>query len=340
MPQSTPFTPDFRALLPLALLYFILCFAAHPQSAIMQGRFIDPDDTMYAVQSLELLDGQGWYDRTEHRMIPPDGVPFHFSRLLEIPYAATIAVLSPLTGRDHAVLLTAAFWPPVFLLGLFIALRQQARLFMPRKWAALTIFTGMLAQGLLFDFMPGHIDHHGFVALLIELCLSLTCVMTLRPQNIFPAAAAGSILALSVSIGLEALPWLLAFSLFIGIWACATPQRAKAGLVFGLSLFVAGAALLALYRPLSQWGMTDLTGYSITYLTLFLGIALSLACVWALRHNPDISQRVVLGGLFAGLMGVGYLSSFPELFAGPYGAVDKRLLDFLLPNIKEAIPLI
>jgi len=339
MPILSIFKPPFRGLLPLLWLCFVLCFVLHPQSAIMHGRLIDPDDTMYALQSAELLDGQGWYDRIEHRINPPDGVPFHFARLMELPYAATIGALTPLTGRADALLVTSALWPPIFLLGLLFIYRKQARLFLPKKWIGLTAFICMLAQGLLFDFMPGHIDHHGFVALLVNLCLCFVLSMLACPRKIKPAIAAGVTMAFVLSIALEVLPWLLAFSAFIGIWACLKPERAKPALAYSAVLSLGGLLLLPTYRTPSDLFTADLITFSSVYIVLLLGITLCFGTVWLLRKKHDATQRVAIAGIFAAVAGALFLYAFPQLLQGPYGALDSRLIDLML-NIKEAIPLI
>ncbi|MDR3450574.1 MAG: hypothetical protein P4M15_12680 [Alphaproteobacteria bacterium] len=335
--------PPFRGLIPFLLAYFVLCFVVHPQSALMQGRFVDPDDTMYAVQSAELLDGQGWYDRVEHRMNPPanssvGGTPFHFTRLMELPYAATLAVLTPLLGRENGVIAMTAVWPPVFLLGMLLLFRKQARLFVPKAWATLAAFIGLTAQGLLFDFMPGHIDHHGFVALLIEACLVLFLLVLTSPRRIPYAATAGALMALALVIGLETLPWLLAFTTFLGVWASLRRERAAAGVAYAGAMLGTGIVLLPTYRL--DFFTLDLTAYSIVYVALLFGIFMCLGAIWLLRHNPDRVARMTMGAIFAALAGIVFLSCFPDLLQGPYGAVDARLMQFMLPNTKEAMPLV
>ena len=163
------FKPPFHGLLWLCWLYFALCFVVHPQSPIMHGRFIDPDDTLYAVQSAELLDGQGWYDHIEHRMDPPCGRGYS---LLAFDAASlcgdnrrACAVCSvaptPYSLRRH-------YGRHYFFWACFSPSGGRRGCFMPKSWIGLTAFVIILMQGVVFDFMPGHIDHHGFEALLCQ----------------------------------------------------------------------------------------------------------------------------------------------------------------------------
>ena len=324
----------------LCWLYFVLCFAVHPQSPITHGRFIDPDDTLYAVQSAELLDGQSWYDLTEHRMDPPKGVNVYYSRLLELTYAATIGVLTPFVDRANAIFIMAALWPPSFLLGLLFAVRRQARLLIPKGWAELTALVIILMQGVLYDFMPGHIDHHGFGALLVSLCLGFGLSMIANPSKTRSAAAAGATLALALSVALESLPWLLTFSAFIGAWACLKPERANSALAFGGALSLVGSILLLTYRAPADLFTIDLTSFSFVYIILLYGIGLCMAVVWLLRREPDTPKKVAQAVIFAATTGTLFLCTFPDLLFGPYGAVDKEFVDFILPFIKETTPLV
>ena len=52
---------------------------------------LSTDDAMRLVQVRDLLAGQGWFDLTQYRLNPPDGVAMHWSRLIDLP----IAILHP-----------------------------------------------------------------------------------------------------------------------------------------------------------------------------------------------------------------------------------------------------
>src|SRR5260370_41349134 len=48
------------------------------------------DDAMRLVEVRDLLAGQGWFDLTQYRLNPPDGVVMHWSRLIDLPLALLI----------------------------------------------------------------------------------------------------------------------------------------------------------------------------------------------------------------------------------------------------------
>jgi hypothetical protein len=61
----------------------------------------DTDDALRLVQVRDLLAGQGWFDLHQYRIMAPEGVLMHWSRLVDLPLAATIVALRPLLGT-HA----------------------------------------------------------------------------------------------------------------------------------------------------------------------------------------------------------------------------------------------
>src|SRR5690606_34128818 len=88
---------------------------------VANGQFPDPDDTLRMVQLRDLLGGQAWFDVTQYRIDPPDGVPMHWSRLVDVPLAFVALTLTPLIGAASAQT-TAAVIVPLLTLGCLVAL--------------------------------------------------------------------------------------------------------------------------------------------------------------------------------------------------------------------------
>lgn len=338
---NKPITPPFRGLLILCWVYFILCFFLHPESALLVGRFIDPDDSMYLVHTLDWVNGQGWFDRVEHRMNPPEGVFIHFSRLMEIPYAFTIVLLKPFVGSLKAALATAAIWPLLFLLSLMIIYKRLMGEFIDKRWAGLVSFVVILSTNTTFAFMPGQIDHHGFVALLLLLSMTVFVVSIRASDKVLLPLIVGFILSLALVISLEILPFLLLFAFFVVVVDCAEGGIHKIKPIhMGLSLSTTGTFLLFLQRPFGSWLEMDLANYSAAYVLILYGISalfFALKPIARLRNNTFRFLSVVILALVLAAI---YLNYFPQMESGPYGAVDPSLTNFLLPNITEAVPLI
>ena len=64
------------------------------------GEMLSTDDAMRLVEVRDFLAGQGWFDLTQYRLSPPDGVPMHWSRLIDLPLAALIGALTPPLGPE------------------------------------------------------------------------------------------------------------------------------------------------------------------------------------------------------------------------------------------------
>ena len=87
-------TSDFilRAFAAWLLIAALQLLVAVPGLRAM--RFPDPDDVMRLVQVRDWLGGQGWFDLTQHRVSPPQGVAMHWSRLVDLPIALPVVLLT------------------------------------------------------------------------------------------------------------------------------------------------------------------------------------------------------------------------------------------------------
>jgi hypothetical protein len=331
------FRPPFDGLMFLVIVYFAWCFLVFPHSQILRGNFPDPDDYMYLTQVLDWLKGQGWYDNIQHRLNPPEGVPIHFSRFAQLPMAILILVFKGMgLGSYGAAILTGLIYPFILLAGLLVAMRWLAQSVMPKRWSGVTAYVTLFATGMMFMFMPGHVDHHGLVVGLIV--LTLGCVMRLidEPEQYRWAFGAGLILALGLTVALETLPWLLLISVGIGMLAVAKGgAEARSGLIFGTTLCLSSAGFLLLTRVPDQLFELDILTYSLVYLLLTGGIALAFIGVGVVAKTNEWIRWVTGVGL-ALLAGLLFIHRFPELITGPYGAIDPQLAPIILGEVDEA----
>ena len=81
-----------------------------------RGDALSTDDAMRLVEVRDLLAGQCWFDLTQYRLSPPDGVAMHWSRLIDLPLAMLIRageiVLPPALAEQVATIV----WPAALLL--------------------------------------------------------------------------------------------------------------------------------------------------------------------------------------------------------------------------------
>jgi len=334
------FRPPFDGLWLAVLLYYFWSYLVFPHSGILRGNLPDPDDYMYLDQVLDWIKGQGWFDNVQHRLDPPIGGQIHFSRLTEIPMALLTLLFEGLgLSPTGAAMIMAMIEPLILFAGFFAAIRWAAASFMPKEWAGITAFVTLFASGLTPMFAPGHVDHHGLILVLIATALGFCARMMREPDRLRWAIGAGAILAVALTVALEILPWLIVISAGLGLWAVVKGRAAAhSGLVYGLVLYIASAALLLITEPPAQLFVPNMMAYSVVYV-LFTG---SIAVVFAgisLAAKGDAVWRFLLAAALAAATGIMFLTHFPALAGGPWNAVDPDLSKMILNNVNEAYPL-
>lgn len=334
------FRPPFDGLGLVCVLYFAWAFLIYPHSLVLRGEFPDTDDTMYLTQILDWLGGQGWYDNIQHRLDPPAGVPIHFSRLAQLPMAGIILIVEFLgLGPKGGATIMAMIYPLILLGMLFATLRWVAGNFVPKDWAGATAYVGIFATSTLYLFQPGHVDHHNLIVVLIAAALGTVCRMMQRPDRHRWPFYTGLLIALSMVIALEVLPWLLLLSAFLGLWAIVKGgNAARGGLLYGVTLFASSALGLLLTRPPADLMNLDVLTYSVVYVLMTGCIAVSFAGVFLLAQKP-VAARFVIGLTLAITTGFWFLRQFPDLIAGPYGGIDPAIARIILDEINEAQPM-
>jgi len=110
----------------------------------------DNDDIMRLVEVRDLLGGQGWFDMMQYRLGLADGTLMHWSRLVDLPIAATIKFLSLFMAMPLAEGVAATVWPLLVSLLLFVPLGLAGR----RIGGVVTLHL-VLGIGAIFD-MPLH----------------------------------------------------------------------------------------------------------------------------------------------------------------------------------------
>ncbi len=319
--------------------YFVIAYVALPNN-IWRGNFLDPDDYTYLTQTLDWLKGQGWFDAIQHRMNAPEGVAIHFTRFAQLPIAGLIVFFRALNySWQGAATLTAFLLPLLYLALFFYVLRHTADRFVSPTWSRLGAFIAVFASGLMSKFAPSQVDHHALEIILITGSIGLLAKTFETPiQKRWPIAA-GVLLALSTAIALEALPWMILASATLGLWTALTgPKAAKPTLLFGLTLATTGAICLLLDKPFPTLFEIQLLSYSFAYVLLMAGIALALAIAALSARIPNLKGRLVVSTVGAAALGIAYLTAFPQLLAGPYGAMDPRLAELFFANVSEAVP--
>lgn len=316
----------------LAWLVVTILLLAVGWRQVVEGRFPDPDDTLRIVQVRDLLAGQPWFDLHQYRINPGDSPVMHWSRLVDLPLLALIALLTPALGQAMAEQ-AAALALPLLTLGAIISVigYMAHRLFEP-KIAGLACLACGLSPLLLLQLQPLRVDHHGW-----QICLLVIAVAALMNRTAWVGGAIpGLAMAAGLSISIELLPLAAAIACVLLLrWLRDRERR------WWLASYLASLAggLAALF--VLTHGLADLTRYcdavSPAHLLFFAVVALSsLAIAW----RKDLPGIAVVG-LLAGAGGLGiaaFLWQAPGCLNGPFGSLDPLVREYWYLNVFEGRP--
>ena len=304
---------------------------------VIDGQLVNNDDYMRMVQVTDWMEGAGWYGLRQPRVDPPDGLDMHWSRLPDIPIAATILALQPFLGEAQARQVAAIVVPILTLLALVFAVTWAARPILGRDNAPLAALVVVTALPMVIQLSPGRIDHHGWQLVLMAVAMGTLTRMLIRPQMAAPAVTAGCVWAAALWIGGEVLPWLVVFCGVVGVvWIVRGGPLIDAAARFALTLAAAMIVILPLAAPPDRWATVACDGYSIVYVGLATALAAATVALRLVARNAVTAAArggwaVVVGAAAAGVLAV----AFPECRSGPFGQVDPGLAPIWMDHIAE-----
>ncbi|WP_298290910.1 hypothetical protein [Novosphingobium sp.] len=297
--------------------------------------FPDADDSLRMVQVRDLVNGQGWFDFHQYRINPPDGVLMHWSRLVDLPLAATIMLLRPLLGEAAADMLAALLVPLVLLLGCLLLVGRLGRRMVDPGTGLFAVILCFLIPPAMLQLAPLRVDHHGWQILLSLLALSAM----FAPKSWSGGAIAGTALAASLSISLETLPLAAVFGATCALRLVRGEQGWLGGYAAGL-----GASSIALF--LATRGLGDLASHcdsiSPGYLAALTSCATGgLLAEGALRHGGKAGRPLAIGVL--GLAGGGavlalWLVAPACLRGGAFAELDPIVRTMWYERVLEGLP--
>ncbi len=216
----------------------------------------DNDDIMRLLSVRGLLAGQGWFDRNQYRILPPDGLPMHWSRYVDLGIAAVIRTAELFLPPDRAEAAALLIWPVLIFALLVVLSGLQVRLIFGPMAAALTVVMLTIWPVTSHQyFRAARIDHHN-----VQILLTTAMIITLiRPGTPWILGVLGGAAgALSLAIGLETTPLVGLAGLVLAVRAVRNPETDGGHLTaFAITLF---AGALPLY--LGQTARADwLTSY-------------------------------------------------------------------------------
>jgi hypothetical protein len=291
----------------------------------------DTDDNLRLAQVRDWLGGQGWYDLRQYRLNPPAGFDIHWSRVVDLPLAGLILLFRLFTTDQWAERLAAAIAPLLPLSVVMLGLAATARRLIARDaWImALVLVPG--ATATMLQFVPLRIDHHGWQLA----CLAVTVAGLCDPARARGGLLVGFASALSLSIGLEMLPYVGMAGAIIAlrwVWDRDEAERLQVyalalggGTAIGFALFASEANRVARCDALTPvWLSVAVAGSALLFLLARLAPA---------SRGARLALAVAAGAAIA----VGFALVFPQCLGRPEQVSDE-LARAWLDNVREAKP--
>ena len=310
--------------------YGLLGYALHPDRlALSLG---DSDDATRLLQVRQLLSGGNWFDPILSGLGGDAPLVSHWSRLVDAPLAAMMALLELVVAPEAAELGARAVWPLALLVVLVWIIADTARAGAGRGAGLLAIAFALTAMPGLVQFAPGRIDHHN-AQILGAVGGALLLARAFRDQRL--GWAAGILLGLSIAIGYEGLllvGWALGVSGLAALWLARGLEGVwRAGLALAATVWV---CLLATV-PVSRWGSVHCDALSLNVALLATGGALGLMLAARLGRGRAVLRVGVAGA--AALAGLAaFAAAEPACLAGPFAQSDPRIWPIWLSGVGEA----
>ena len=322
-------------------LIWLLCAAMliyAGRDAIVHLTFSDPDDALRTVEVRDWMAGQSWFDVSQHRSWPLLGAPMHWSRLVDIPIAALIVLAGLFVDAPMAERVALVAVPLLTLLCLFAIVYALTRRVSGRRDIGV-VAAAMLALslGVLVQFHPLRIDHHGWQITFGALgCLLLVNAQGGRPRY---AVLAGIVVAASMTIAIEGLPLAIGIGAVLGLRYLRREAEGPALAAYLMALSAASALLMITTLGWPAAGVFWCDSLSPAYLVPMLAASLVLLAVRRLLPQDRMTMRLA-GLALAGAAGAATFAGYShQCLGGPFAALDPLVYSAWYINVAEGMPI-
>ena len=335
----------YRSLLLLIWLLGCALLLLSTRGAIADWRMGDPDDQLRMVQVRDWLAGQSWWDITQYRMNPPYGGPMHWSRLVDVPIATVIVLLTPLIGQPVAEQAAAAI-VPLLTYGVVLALYgSTARKLFGKSAALVAAASFLFIIPAIVQLAPMRIDHHGW-----QLALFFAMMRALfdRQAPLKSGAIIGFCGALWIEISIEGLPFA---AIFVGLLALrwifpvANKQVHQPELPFAMALAILALGCAFLFSITESWSaaINYCDGLSPVHVFAFAAIASVivaglLSAKFAKLHLNPVAKLALCA--VAGLGGIAMVFlTAPQCMGDAFGTLDPLVREYWFDRTAEGLPI-
>jgi hypothetical protein len=294
----------------------------------------DNDDVMRLVQVRDLLAGQGWFDLTQARLGLDGGTWMHWSRLIDLPIAALIALFRPIAGPQSAEMIALAVWPMLLVLPLMAAMGLAGRRIGGPQCMHFCLGFTAIFVATTNRFLAGAIDHHNVQLVLVA---AMVAMVVDRRYKAMSFAIAGAAAALAIAIGAETTPFVAVIGLVVAaLWMWEGQAFAAAAVAFGAALAATVSAAFFLTIPPDLYRTVTCDSLSLAFYSLSAlgGVLLAASALTASRLGG--AGRVLVLGINGVIIAGVALGVAPQCLKNPLADLDPLLWELWLNNVSEA----
>lgn len=293
--------------------------------------FPDPDDAMRLLEVRDWLNGQSWWDVSQHRLWGGH-FAMHWSRLVDLPLALVMVVFDPIVGPAAASRIAAVAVPLVTLLAVMALGADLTRRVAGVERAKMAVLLAPLSIPLLYQLRPLRIDHHGWQVVFALLAV----IAVLAKPDRRSGALAGLSLAVLLTISLEGMPITAAI---LGVamlaWAFDPTRRPQALTAVWTVTAVVTILHVATRGPAFFSPACDAISpaWIAALGTATLGVTLA-----TIVPRASLMLRLALLGAAGGaaLAMLGVLS--PDCLRGPFAGLDPLVRTLWYDKVSEGLP--
>ncbi|MEO6298968.1 MAG: hypothetical protein ABIV25_01165 [Paracoccaceae bacterium] len=298
----------------------------------------DNDDMMRLMSVRAWLDGQSWFDMTQYRILPPEGISMHWSRLLDFLIATIIVPASWFVPMAQAEQIGLVAWPAVLLAVLVILVANGTN----RIFGALAAYFAIICLFLWppiasLYFRPGRIDHHNVQVLMMTL-VAFNMVWQGRP--LVRGAVAGIAAAFSLAVGLEMMALVVVAGSIMTVRASFGMAEANRLLAAFCTTLTAASALFFVAQTGSNlWLVPQCDALAMPVLSVT--VIAACACLIPMAAQRWLSQPALRLLATIVVASLGLWIFWPLLqpcLAGPYGKLPPEVQKLMSTRITEAQP--
>lgn len=312
----------------LAMAALSVASAGLPDAA----HFADSDDAVRMLQVRELLRTGAWFDLTLPSLGGADPLVSHWSRLVDLPLALLMSLLSLVAAPDQAELGARVVWPLALFGALAGLVARAAEEKAGRPAALIALVLTVLCFSGTVQFAPGRIDHHN-VMILAAVGGTLLLVHAVRHAQ--AGWSAGLLLGLGTAVGYEGLLLTAAALCATGLVAVASgagrPGVRRAVTAFALSISV---AFFATISP-GSWSTVTCDALSLNVVLLSTTAAAGLVATLHLRPRPSLEVRLAALAAAAITALAVFAAVEPACLKGPFGQLDRDVWPIWLDHVRE-----